>query len=47
MIEQNPTFQPLNYAWIEGLALDEINMDESGIVNINGHLNPELLLEES
>lgn len=47
MIEQNQIFQPLNYSWIEGLALDEINMDESGIVNINGHLNPELLLEES
>ena len=47
MIENNLAFQPLNYAWIEGLALDEINMDESGIVNINGHLNPELLLEES
>lgn len=47
MIEQNISYQPLNYSWIEGLALDEINMDESGIVNINGHLNPELLLEES
>ena len=47
MIETTITYQPLNYAWIEGLALDEINMDESGIVNINGHLNPELLLEES
>ena len=47
MIDNNTTFQPLNYSWIEGLALDEINMDESGIVNINGHLNPELLLEES
>jgi hypothetical protein len=47
MIDKSITFQPLNYEWIEGLALDEINMDESGIVNINGHLNPELLLEEA
>jgi hypothetical protein len=47
MIEQTTIFQPLDYSWIEGLALDEINMDESGIVNINGHLNPDLLLEES
>ena len=47
MIEHNLIYQPLNYSWIEGLALDEINMDESGIVNINGHLNSELLLEES
>lgn len=48
MFETKETlYQPLNYAWIENLAMDEINMDESGIVNINGHLNPELLLEES
>ena len=47
LIETNQTYQPLNYSWIENLAMDEINMDESGIVNINGHLNPSLLLEES
>ena len=47
MIEQNQQFQNINYEWIESLALEEINMDESGIVNINGHLNPALLLEES
>lgn len=47
MIEQTSYYQSLNYAWIENLALDEINMDESGIVNINGHLNPTLLLEEA
>ena len=33
--------------WIENLALEEINMEESGIVNINEHLNPTRLLEES
>jgi hypothetical protein len=47
MIEQNFNYQSLNYGWVESLALDEINMDESGIVNINGHLNPSLLLEEA
>ncbi len=47
MIEFNENYQTLNYAWVESLALDEINMDESGIVNINGHLNPTLLLEEA
>lgn len=47
MIETTPIYQPISYEWIESLALDEINMDESGIVNINGHLNPSLLLEEA
>lgn len=34
-------------AWIENLAMDEINMEESGIINFNEHLNPQRLLEES
>ena len=42
-IEQND----IDTTWIENLALDEINMEESGIVNINEHLNPLHLLEES
>ena len=33
--------------WIEGLALDEINMEESGIVHINEHLSLSCLLEEA
>jgi len=40
------TYQTQANEWIESLALEEINMDESGIVNINGHLNPEVLLDE-
>ncbi len=36
-----------NTKWIEHLALEEINMDETGIVHINEHLDPNLLLEES
>jgi len=33
--------------WIEELALEELNMDESGIVNINNHLEPANFLEKS
>jgi hypothetical protein len=33
--------------WIENLALEEFNMDESGIIHIHDHLNPIHLLEES
>lgn len=33
--------------WIENLALEEINMEESGVVNFAEHLNPTRLLEES
>lgn len=34
-------------AWIETLALEEINLDESGIVHFNTHLDPAFGLEES
>jgi hypothetical protein len=33
--------------WIENLALEEINMEESGIIHFNDHLDPKLKLEES
>lgn len=33
--------------WIENLALEEINMEKSGIVSFNDHLNPIYQLEES
>lgn len=33
--------------WIEMLAMEEINMDETGIVHMNEHLDPNILLEES
>lgn len=39
--------QSISTKWIENLALEEINMEESGVVNINEHLNPTRLLEES
>jgi hypothetical protein len=41
IIENTPT------QWIENLALEELRMDESGIVNFNDHLNPSFFLEES
>ena len=33
--------------WIENLALDELNMDEAGIIHFDDHLNTDQLLEES
>jgi hypothetical protein len=33
--------------WIEQLAMEEINMDETGIIHMNEHLDPSLMLEES
>ena len=33
--------------WIENLALEELRMEESGVVNFNDHLNPSFFLEES
>lgn len=33
--------------WIENLALEEINMDETGVIHMNDHLSPVYLLEES
>lgn len=37
----------LNTTWIENLAIDEINMDESGVIDLHEHLNPIHFLEES
>ncbi len=37
----------LSTQWIEQLALEEINMEESQVISLNDHLNPALLLEES
>ena len=43
----NNSSEPISTTWIENLAIEEINMDESGIVNLDDHLNPIHLLEES
>jgi hypothetical protein len=36
-----------NVSWVENLALEEVNMEESGIIRFNDHLNTQQLLEES
>lgn len=33
--------------WIENLALEEINMEETGVVSFNDHIDPALNLEEA
>ena len=37
----------LTTGWIESLALEELNMEETGVINFTEHLNPVKLLEES
>lgn len=37
----------LSTQWIENLALEEITMEESGVVNFSEHLNPMHMLEAS
>ncbi|MCO4753806.1 MAG: hypothetical protein KC478_04960 [Bacteriovoracaceae bacterium] len=37
----------ISTTWIENLALDEINMEESGVIDFNEHLNPLRQLEEA
>ena len=36
-----------NVSWIESLALEEVNMEESGIIRFSEHLSTQGLLEES
>jgi hypothetical protein len=47
MIDQSLALSKNDTTWIESLAIEELNMEESGIINITGHLDPKLLLEES
>lgn len=37
----------ISTGWIENLALEEINMDESGVIQFNDHLDTNIFLEES
>jgi hypothetical protein len=41
------TSKNISTRWIENLALEELNTEESGIINIQGHLDPNRMLEES
>jgi hypothetical protein len=36
-----------NVSWIESLAMEEVNMEESGIIRFHDHINTQPLLEES
>ena len=36
-----------NVSWIESLAMEEVNMEESGVIRFHDHLNTQQLLEES
>lgn len=47
MKEMNSEGAGLSTTWIESLALDELNMEESGVITFNEHLNPHFHLEES
>lgn len=47
MNELTRNIEHTSTSWIENLALDEINTEESGVINFNEHLNPERLLQES
>lgn len=39
--------EKISTVWIETLALEELNMEESGVINFNEHLNPVRALEEA
>ncbi len=47
MDQQNINNEMYSTTWIENLAIDEINMEESGVINFNEHLDPNHLLESS
>jgi len=43
---ETTTFENIDTTWIENIALEEINMDESGVINMDSHLDTYQLLEE-
>ncbi len=46
-MEHHQTNESISTTWIENLALDEINMEESGVINFSEHLDPMHMLETS
>ncbi len=44
---ETTTFENIDTTWIENIALEEINMDESGVINMDSHLDTYQLLEEA
>lgn len=47
MNPENLPAQKINTSWIEKLAIDEVSMEETGVINFHEHLNPNRALEES
>lgn len=45
-MEQYPISQ-IDTFWIEKLALDEVNMDQSGVIDLHSHVDTEQILEYS
>lgn len=43
---ETTNFESIDTTWIENIALEEINMDESGVINMDSHLDTYQLLEE-
>ena len=39
--------EQISTVWIENLALEELNMEDSGVIHFNEHLNPVRALEEA
>lgn len=46
-MENNIQHDVVSTSWIERLALEEINMEESGVIQFQDHLNPQTLLEDA
>ncbi len=44
---ENFELNELSSKWLESLVIDEINMEETGVVNFNDHIDPTLNLEDS
>src|SRR5690606_2919559 len=39
--------EQISTVWIENLALEELNMEDSGVIHFNEHLSPVRALEEA
>jgi len=46
-MDHNLEVHALSSKWLEALAVDEINLEETGIIDFNDHIDPSLSLEES
>lgn len=47
MSDHSTAYENESLSWLENLAFEEISMEESGVINFNGHLDPEKELERS